>query len=151
VAETLEDGVEKARKSVSSGRALDTFARMVHALGGPQDFVAHPQDHMFRAPFITAVTAPLSGYLSACDTRGLGLAVVELGGGRMRASDDIDPRVGLDRILPLGTRVEKGEPIAYVHAADQESADRVAARVASLYTLSDVPVLTRPPVLKKIG
>ncbi|WP_137134915.1 thymidine phosphorylase [Rhizobium sp. FKY42] len=151
VAETLEDGVEKARKSVSSGRALDTFARMVHALGGPQDFVAHPQDHMFRAPFITAVAAPSSGYLSACDTRGLGLAVVELGGGRMRASDDIDPRVGLDRILPLGTRVEKGEPIAYVHAADQESADRVAVRVASLYTLSDVPMLTRPPVLKKIG
>lgn len=151
VAATLEEGVEKARKSVTSGRALDTFARMVHSLGGPQDFVNHPQDHMFRAPFITAVTAPVSGYLSACDTRGLGLAVVELGGGRLRPSDEVDPRVGLSRIQPLGTRMEKGEPIAYVHAADQDAADRVAARVASLYTLSDVPVLARPVVLKKIG
>ncbi len=81
VAATLEEGVEKARKSVASGRALDTFARMVHSLGGPQDFVNHPQDHMFRAPFITAVTAPVSGYLSACDTRGLGLAVWNWGVG----------------------------------------------------------------------
>ena len=151
VVDTLEAGVEKARKAVSSGRALESFSRMVHALGGPQDFVSHPQDYMFRAPFITAVPAPATGYLSACDTRQLGLAVVELGGGRMRPSDEIDPRVGLDRILPLGTRVQKGEPIAYVHATTQVAADRVAARVAALYTLSDVPVLTRPVVLKKIG
>ncbi|MFD1744603.1 thymidine phosphorylase [Rhizobium helianthi] len=151
VVDSLEAGREKAKKAVTTGRALESFARMVHALGGPMDFVRHPQDHMFRAPFITAVTAPEAGYLAACDTRGIGLAIVELGGGRLRPSDEIDHRVGLDRILPLGTRVEKGEPIAYVHAADQESADRAAARVAGLYTLSDVPVLARPVVAKKIS
>lgn len=150
IVETAEAGLEKAKKVVASGKALDMFARMVHALGGPLDFVRHPQDHMFRAPFISAVTAPEKGYLAACDTRGLGLAVVELGGGRIRPGDEIDHRVGLDRILPLGTRVEKGEPIAYVHAADQEAADRVAAKVAGLYTLTDVPVLARPVILKRI-
>lgn len=149
--ETPKAGLAKASDALSSGRAMETFARMVHILGGPQDFVRHPQDYLPRAPYVTAVPASEDGFLSACDTRGLGLAVVELGGGRKRASDDIDPRVGLDRILPLGTKVAKGQPIAFVHAAEQTVGEQVARRVAGLYRVAAEKPNDRPAVLKTIG
>lgn len=149
--ETVEAGLAKAKDALSSGRAMETFSRMVHVLGGPQDFVRHPQDYLPRAAYVTAVPASADGFLSACDTRGLGLAVVELGGGRKRASDEIDPRVGLDKILPLGTKVEKGQPIAFVHAADQAIGEQVARHVASLYEIAAEKPADRPVVLKKIG
>ncbi|MGE6739684.1 thymidine phosphorylase [Allorhizobium pseudoryzae] len=149
--ETVDDGLAKASEALASGRAMESFSRMVHVLGGPQDFVRHPQDYLPRAPYVTAVPASADGFLSACDTRGLGLAVVELGGGRKRASDDIDPRVGLDRLLPLGTKVEKGQPIAFVHAAEQAIGETVAESVSALYQIAPEKPSDRPVVLKKIG
>lgn len=151
VVETLGAGLAKASDALASGRAMDTFSRMVHVLGGPQDFVRHPQDYLPRAPYVAAVPASEDGFLFSCDTRALGLAVVELGGGRKRASDEIDPRVGLDKILPLGTKVEKGQPIAFVHAAEQAIGEQVARRVAGLYRIAPEQPASRPVVLKKIG
>src|SRR3546814_18927595 len=54
------------------------------------------------------------------------LAVIALGGGRRRVEDRIDPAVGVDDILPLGTVVSKSDPIAMVHAADEASAEAAA-------------------------
>lgn len=149
--DTVEQGLEKARAALTSGRALEVFARMVHGLGGPADFASRPDDYLFRAPFIAPVPALETGYLVACDTRALGMAVVELGGGRRRVLDDIDPRVGFDRILPLGTKVEKGQPIAFVHAADQATAAKVAASVSKLYQVGEKAPPERALILKKIG
>ncbi|MCO5732792.1 thymidine phosphorylase [Rhizobium sp. SSA_523] len=149
--DSIETGRERARDALLSGRALEVFSRMVEALGGPADFVRNAADYLPRAPYVTAVAAPQSGYLQSCDTRGLGLAVVELGGGRRLASDDIDPRVGLDRILPLGTRVENGQPIAFVHAAERQAGEQVAKRVAALYQIGDTAPADRPVVLTRIA
>jgi thymidine phosphorylase len=148
---SLEDGTSMARAAIASGRALETFGRMVHVLGGPADFVERPRHHLAAAPVVVAVAAPATGYLAGCDTRLLGMTVVELGGGRRRLSDEIDPRVGLDHMLPLGTHVQKGEPIAFVHGADRAAAEHLAGHVARLYSISDAPPATRPVVLKRIG
>ena len=68
------------------------------------------------------VEAPEAGVLLTCNTRDIGMSVISLGGGRLRSADEIDHSVGFSKIVPLGTRVEKGEPIAIVHARDEASA-----------------------------
>lgn len=134
---------EKAVRALASGAAAETFGRMVHALGGPADIVERAEAHLVPAPVIQPVTAPQAGYLASCDTRGLGLAVIELGGGRSRPDDAIDHRVGFDRLLPLGTRVEKGEEIGRIHAANVADAARAAERLAALYRIApDAPAST---------
>jgi thymidine phosphorylase len=62
---------------------------------------------------------------------------VELGGGRHRADDPIDPRVGLGQVRPLGTRLTTGEPVAWVHAADAAGAARAVAQVQAACTWGD--------------
>jgi thymidine phosphorylase len=151
VARDLSAAEENARLALSSGEAMERFARMVHALGGPVDFCERPDVYLQRAPVRLRVPAPRDGYLVACETRALGLAVVELGGGRKRAADPIDHRVGFSALLPLGSPVSEGEPIAMVHARTEEDARRIAEDVARFYTIADAPVAAAPEILKRIG
>ncbi|PST26836.1 thymidine phosphorylase [Mesorhizobium plurifarium] len=140
-----------ARRALGGGEAMERFGLMVHRLGGPADFVDRPGAHIAKAPAVLAVPADRDGYLASCETRELGVAVIELGGGRIRPDDRIDHRVGLTGLKPLGTKVEKGEPIAFVHAADRSRAEAIAKRVATLYAISDEEPARRPVIVSKLS
>ncbi|MBA8832098.1 thymidine phosphorylase [Rhizobium leguminosarum] len=143
VAVSPDEAEGMARQALSSGKAAEVFARMVSMLGGPADLIENPDRHLARAPLEKPVPAARSGWLSACDARGVGLSVIDLGGGRRHPGDRIDHRVGFSELLPLGTRVTAGEPIALVHAADEAAAERAAAALAMHYRITeDKPELT---------
>lgn len=141
---------KRLAETISSGRAADRFGRMVCALGGPVDFMERSGSYLSHAPVVRPVLAPKDGYLVSCDNRALGMVVVDLGGGRRRPSDDIDPRVGLSSFLPLGTKVAKGDVLAQVHAADAANAERIAAAVAGNYTITAEPPTARAVVAMRI-
>lgn len=147
---TMPEAEEVARVALASGAALERFARMTHALGGPADFCERPDIYLADAPVIRPVFAPADGFLATCETRALGMAVVELGGGRRRAGDAIDHRVGIDALLPLGTKVSRGHPIAMVHAATQDDAARAAADVTACYSMSDEAPVLMPVTLGRV-
>jgi thymidine phosphorylase len=138
-------------EALASGKAAEIFGRMVHDLGGPVDFMDKAEHYLPRAKVEIAVEAPEDGYLSACDTRALGLAVVSLGGGRQRPSDSIDHGVGLSGFKPLGTRITKGEAIAFVQANDEATAQDAAKTVLASYRITgDKPAIT-PVIGLRIG
>ncbi len=147
---TLEDGRAKAAEALASGQAMEAFARMVTALGGPVDFVQRPAHYLPAAPVVVPVPAGQSGWLTSCGTRDVGMIVVELGGGRRKPSDTVDLSVGLSGILPLGTKVEKGEPIAFVHAASQDAAARAVDKVLESYTVDTVTADIAPVICERI-
>ena len=110
---------------------------MVVALGGPRDFVSNHAAHLAAAPIIRPVHAEAEGIVSAIHTRELGVAVIELGGGRRVASDAIDHRVGLSRLLGKGARADRAQPLCFVHAADEDSFSRAAEIVRGAYVLGE--------------
>ena len=93
---------------------------MVAALGGPSDLLEKPDRHLPRAPVRQAVFLDQAGVVATIDARALGLAVVALGGGRRRATDAIDPAVGLAEVRGIGETVGPDVPFAVVHAATAE-------------------------------
>ncbi len=143
-------GEALARAVLENGAALERFARMVHALGGASDFVDRPGQYLSAAPVILPVTAEGHGYLHSCRTRDLGMAVIGLGGGRTHPNDEIDHRVGFSALKPLGTRIEKGEPIAFVHAADESAAERARQELLALYEIADGQPEAVSPILSRI-
>ncbi|MDE1160019.1 MAG: thymidine phosphorylase [Neorhizobium sp.] len=151
IAATLEDAAFKAANALASGAAMEHFARMVHGLGGPADFCERPDAYLVPAPVIRNVPAERDGYLGACETRALGMSVVELGGGRRLASDPVDHRVGIDGLKPLGTKISRGEPIATIHAAKEGDAERVASIVADCYRIDETAPSERPVVIGRVG
>ena len=124
---------------LSSGRAAEHFERMVQALGGPKGFLSNYRSHLAAAPIIRPVHADQDGVIASIRTRELGLAVIELGGGRRVAADAIDHRVGLSQLLGKGARTDRSAPLCLVHAADDASFERAAALVKSAYIPGDRP------------
>ena len=127
----------KLQTALDSGAAAEYFARMVTALGGPADVVDRPAAYLAAAPVVVPIPAPNAGVIVGMQTRAIGMAVVELGGGRRKATDTIDIRVGLTQVQPLGTRLQKGDALAWVHAADTASAHRAVTQLLATFHLVD--------------
>ena len=138
IAEDAKDGAARIAEALRSGAAAERFQAMVTALGGPKDLLARVDDRTAQAPVVHEVTVDQTGFIEAVDTRALGVAVVELGGGRHQPSDRIDPAVGLDWILGRAMSVDPETPLARVHAATPEAAEAAAARIRAAYTIGEM-------------
>ena len=150
IAANAADAEGRAREALSSGKAADIFGRMVHGLGGPADLLEHPDHYLVSAPVQKLVLAVADGWLGACDARDIGMSVIDLGGGRRRPQDKIDHRVGFSDILPLGTRVSRGDRIATVHAADEASAQKAVGDLSANYRIADAAPALSPVILGRI-
>jgi len=139
--ETARDICETA---VTSGRAAERFSRMVHALGGPADFLERYDTYLEKAPVVRPVFA--SGYLRAVNARAVGNAIIELGGGRRKVGESLDLSVGLAAIAPIGTRLDEGTPLAVVHAATQADAEVAEKNLLAAVTLGDAAPAERPVI-----
>jgi len=138
-------------EALSSGAAAERFARMIAALGGPRDLVAHPERHLPRAPVELAVLSDADGFVERVDTRSLGLIVVELGGGRRRVEDAIDPAVGLAAVRGVGDAVDRERPIAIVHAHSIADAESAAKKLRESVTVSPEPNAgSASPILRRM-
>ena len=150
LAATPHGATRQAMDALGSGAAAEQFGRMVSALGGPPDIVEQPDRHLPIAAVVRPVAAPQSGILAAIDTREIGLAVVELGGGRRLAEDAIDHAVGITKIARVGSSLNAGDPIAFVHARDEESATLAIDKIQRACRLSQTEARIRPSILARV-
>jgi thymidine phosphorylase len=140
-----------AERALDSGAAAERFAAMVVELGGPGDLLEAPARHLPTAAVTVAVEPASPGSVSSVDVRAVGLAVVALGGGRVRESDPVDHSVGLTEVAAPGERVGPGErPLAAVHAADADAAERAATAVREAYVVGEAPRVEAPPPVLEI-
>jgi thymidine phosphorylase len=137
-------------RALDGGAAAERFQAMVTELGGPADLVEAPDRHLPAASVTVAAEPAEAGTVSGVDVRAVGLAVVALGGGRLRETDPVDHAVGLTDISAPGEQVGPGErPLALVHAASEESAERAAQALRDAYVLGDAPA-DEPPVVLEV-
>lgn len=122
-------------KHLLSGKAFEVFARVVQSQGGDIRQL-ETTSLLPSAPVRHVVKAQVSGVISSCDVRELGLAIIELGGGRRKSSDKINPSVGLSSLKRVGESVKAGDPLAVIHAMSSDVARVVEARVANAYAVS---------------
>jgi len=134
---TLEQGKEKAQASLDDGSAVEVFAKMVEALGGPADFVENSQKHLEQAPIRLNVYADSSGYIESMNTREIGVAVIQLGGGRRVASDSVDHAVGITHFMGLGNEVSANQPIATVLARTEDAANQAKKIIKQAVHISE--------------
>ena len=137
----------KVDEAVTSGRALEVFARMVAALGGPSDFIDNPDNYLAQAPVIQPVHA--DGILAAVDAFAIGNAIIELGGGRREVGEVLDMSVGFSDFASIGTQLDRDTPLAVVHAASETDADKVSALLLDACTTSSVAA-GKSPVIAEI-
>ena len=114
--------LRRCDEAVTSGRAAEAFGAMCASLGGPDDFVDNFEAHLARAPVTRAVHA--NGFLTKVNTRAVGNAIIELGGGRRNVGEELDLSVGLSQVANIGTQLDAETPLAIVHAATDDDASK---------------------------
>ncbi len=131
-------------EAIADGTALAKFERMLAAQGG------RLAEGLPVAPVQVALPAPASGWVEAIDALEVGYASVELGAGRLRKGEPIDHAAGIVIELQVGDRVESGKPLAVLHAATRELADRAAERLVKAWRIGAGEVPRPPHILERV-
>ena len=151
LAADVAEGRARAEAAVADGRAAETFARMVSALGGLADFLERSGRYLGHAPVVKPCTAERSGHVAGMNAREIGIAVVELGGGRRHADDAIDPSVGLTEFVDVGRQIRGGEPLCLVHAASEADAERAIALIRRAVRIEEAAPREIPVILERVA
>jgi pyrimidine-nucleoside phosphorylase len=146
-----EEARAGAERALADGSALETFRRMVEAQGGDPRVVDDPEGVLPRAPVELAIVSPSRGYLAAVDAEALGRASADLGAGRKRKGDPVDPAVGIVFRPKVGDLLAEGEELGRVHARTEDAARAAVARVLAALALSEEPVEPVPLVHGWLG
>jgi pyrimidine-nucleoside phosphorylase len=137
---TIEGARSRVLRALASGEGLETFRRNVEAQGGDPRVCDDPAAVLSTSPArVLKVESPRSGFITDVDAAEIGLAVVELGGGRARIEDEIDAGVGFLADMKIGDEVRVGSPLGLLLCRDGEGADAAAARIRRAYSIGDAP------------
>ena len=147
---THDQARQRALAALESGAAADRFARMVAALGGPNDLLERPEHYLPRTSLVAAVYPVIPGYVARVDARAIGNVLVELGGGRKVAGQTLDLAVGLSDVAGIGAQVGEDRPLALVHARSPEQASAARDALRAAMQVSDQPVEAPPMVYETL-
>ncbi|HEY1098701.1 MAG TPA: thymidine phosphorylase, partial [Myxococcota bacterium] len=148
VASDLDDGRARIRRSLQDGSAREKFGEIIAAQHGNRR-VLDDRSLLPTAPSSTVFTAQRSGRLVRVDSEAVGKASMVLGGGRARAEDAVDHRVGLEIHARLGDRIEKGQPLVTLHHADK-GVDAAKQLLTAAYVVDDTDVTPSPLFITRI-
>jgi pyrimidine-nucleoside phosphorylase len=142
-APNLAEGRKMAEAALAGGMALEKFRTLVEIQGGDVRYIDNPA-LLPLAAIIADIPAPQSGYLSEINAREIGEASVDLGAGRAKKGETIDPAVGMIIYHKVGDYVEKGQPLFAVHANTPARFDQAKTRVLNAHHFSETPVDALP-------
>jgi thymidine phosphorylase len=151
LASDLDAARAALERALASGAAAERFERMVELLGGPKNFLSRAPALLPAASVVVAAAPERAGFVERIDVRAVGMAVVELGGGRARAADRIDPAVGFTRLAGLGAEVSPSAPLALIHARDEAQARAAALRLRAAYRIGVAPPAAADPIVARIA
>ena len=141
----VAEGRKLATRKLEDGSAWKLFLKMIEAQGGSAvpllDTAKFP-----TAGQIVKWKAWKRGYLSKMDTQEIGRLLVDLGAGRKKASDPVDPSVGFIFHKKLGARVASGEALVTVHASASTDLAALEARFRAAVEIT----ASRKPVPKLV-
>ncbi|MBC07964.1 thymidine phosphorylase [Thalassospira sp.] len=149
----VSDGLRMATEALKSGKAAETFGKMVSSLGGPADFVENTSKYLEDAPIINTVTAAKTGRVLSMDARKVGLALVSLKGGRTRADQKIDFAVGFTDFIKVGQPVSAETPICMAHTRDAAQLEEATALLREAIVIGEgdvAPTGSEPAVRERI-
>ncbi len=151
--ETTAEGARgRMEEALASGAARTCFARLIEAQGG-DPAVVEDASRLPRAAHTRTVEAPseADAWVGAVDARAVAEIVLELGGGRQRENDGIDPAVGVAQLAKIGERVGPGSVLGVIHASDPAKLEEAAVHLRAAVHLVPQSPPPRPLILERLS
>jgi pyrimidine-nucleoside phosphorylase len=135
-ASSLDEARKTVENTLDGGKSWEKFKTLVKNQGGDVSYIEQPEKFI-KAPFIEEVAAPRGGYLCEINAQTVGETSVELGAGRLKKGDPIDPAVGIIVHHKVGDRLNKGDLLFTIHANDRVKLEAAKARLLGAHVWSD--------------
>ncbi|MBX2992537.1 MAG: thymidine phosphorylase [Bacteroidetes bacterium] len=148
-ADSIDEGIEKCKSAISSGKAYDKFLELVQRQGGDVSYLETPESYP-RAAHGREVRSKRGGYITGFATMDIGLLAIELGAGRTKLDDVIDPKAGIVLTKKAGDKVEEGDLLATFWTDKSNVLDVAAVRLSAMIEIGDRPVTPPPTVASYI-
>lgn len=145
---SLEEGIEKAITILNSGKAFNKFLEIVKAQGGNISYLKNPEKYP-KSKYHKEIKLMNEGYLSFVNTYEIGMAAIDLGAGRLKKEDKIDPKAGIIFNYKIGDKIIKGDVIAEVFSDSKEKINLAEKRILNAVRLSNKKVKS-PNLIKEI-
>jgi pyrimidine-nucleoside phosphorylase len=129
VVKNMAEGRKLARAKLADGSAWTLFEKMIEIQGGNADLIRHPEK-LAQSPQQIVFKAKKRGHLGKMHTENLGRLLVEMGGGRKKVTDSVDPGVGMIFHKKLGAKVQTGDSLITVYAPSGFSASVIEAKLS---------------------
>lgn len=113
----IDNAREIAEEAIISGRAYQVFENMIAEQGGDIEYLKNPEK-LLNTRYVSEILAECDGYVSDIDAMKVAEVVRDMGGGRIKVEDEIDPWVGVEMTVNVGDKVTKGDVIAKVYYDD---------------------------------
>ena len=104
-----------------------------------------------KAKYIEPIYADKSGYVSAIDTRQVGLGVIMLGGGRTHPAQKINYTTGFTSFCQIGDKVDTQTPLCYIHSEDKEKISSVSKVIREAITIAEEKTKSKPVIIGRIS
>ncbi|HEX8674115.1 MAG TPA: thymidine phosphorylase [Longimicrobium sp.] len=150
LAASADEAVRTLTALRDSGAAARRMEMLVEAQGGDPRVVARP-DLLPAAPVVRTVGADADGWVAEADARTIAEAALQLGAGRLRKGDPVDPAVGVVVLARVGDRLAPGAPLAEVHARTDAAAEAAEARLRDAFRLSPEAVPAHAEPYETVG
>ena len=147
-ASSIKEGVEISQSLIDNGKAFEKFREIVKAQNGKVSYIEN-LDKYPKSKVVEMVYFNKSGYIKEINTFGLGMAALELGAGRLRKEDKIEPKAGIIFYPKIGDKIKAGDLIAEIRCESPQKADLAKERLYNIVKTSASKV-SRPKLIKKI-
>ncbi|MEJ5261126.1 MAG: thymidine phosphorylase [Ignavibacterium sp.] len=145
---SLEEGIEKAITILNSGKAFNKFLEIVKAQGGDISYLKIPEKYP-KSKYHKQIKSMNEDYLSFVNTYEIGMAAIDLGAGRLKKEDKIDPKAGIIFYYKIGDKISKDDVIAEVFSDSKEKINLAESRILKAFRLSNKKVKS-PNLIKEI-
>lgn len=145
----VQEGYALLESLLENGEALKQLARLIQAQGGDATII-EDEKRLPQARYIYPVSAEEEGYLSAIKTKELGLLSVEIGAGRARKDDPIDPAVGFILEKKVGDRVQPGDTLLSIHS-NKKDIEGIMERIKKAFLITPEKPAKNPLIHKTIN
>jgi pyrimidine-nucleoside phosphorylase len=136
IADSVDNAKFRIENALLSGKALEALRKNIELQSGDPKVCDKPEMLIAKDLVKVPILAAVNGYVNEIDTFGIGIAISDIGGGRVKAEDSIDPAVGYSCTKKLGDRVAKGDELGIVFCRRRNQAGAVSEKLQSAYKIS---------------
>ncbi|MEP6923385.1 MAG: thymidine phosphorylase [Pyrinomonadaceae bacterium] len=137
VAANFESAKSLCEIKLRDGSALEKFRENIKLQDGDTRICDEPEKLLKSDSTEITIKSLTTGFVKAIDTKAIGEAICNIGGGRIKTDDKIDYQIGYQCEAKIGDEVQTGDALGVLFCRNETQANLVKENLRMAYQICD--------------